>query len=197
MRVVGLSGKIGTGKTTLANMFLRMMGGATRRAFGDPVKEEVAEKCNIPLEWMYDQDLKLNIVPACKVEDFEFPEETVRERLQHYGTDFRRAQDPLYWIKLWTKQVLALAKDHVWILTDDLRFVEEVEAVRQFGKDAFIIRLDPYPEWVPGKYAEHISEMALDDYQDFDLRVAPGFNTLPELFVDVVKAIVTADQSTK
>lgn len=55
----------------------------------------------------------------------------VRTLMQNYGTEVRRNDDPNYWVMQWK---LALASlDVPIVLTDDVRFQNEYDAVRAYG----------------------------------------------------------------
>lgn len=60
-----------------------------------------------------------------------------RALMQNFGTELRRAEDKNYWTKQWSKKILKSTSRY--ILTDDVRFLNEEEAVRK--KDGFIIRM--------------------------------------------------------
>jgi len=57
--------------------------------------------------------------------------------MQNFGTDVRRKQDPEYWVKRWKDTV---SKQKATVLTDDVRFVNEAQAVKDAG--GILIRLD-------------------------------------------------------
>ena len=149
MIIYAISGKLKTGKTTLANLLPYK-----RIAFGDILKQEVSETLGIPLEDLYNEN-----------------KAKYRKILQWYGTDYRRAQDPLYWVK---KFDLLLPDEP--IIVDDVRFIEEAEYCK--SKGAKLIRLEPYEGY--SYYSNHRSETALDNY-NFDAIFYPGFGKLKEL----------------
>lgn len=187
MKLVGLSGKIGVGKSALAEKLLRLAPGGARLAFGDPVKSECAAASGFPVEWAYCPRCKLRIVPPVTVEGFAFPEQTVRERLQAYGTDFRRAQSHNYWTDAWARTAAALSAK--WIVADDVRFPNEADAILAQG--GILIRLDPYPGWTPGPFAGHVSETALDRFSGFTTRLAPLYGELDLIAQTVAEQFVS------
>lgn len=89
---------------------------------------------------------------------------TVRRVLQWWGTEYRRAQDPDYWTKAWAKKVNQLDLNHLHVLVDDVRFVNELEVIRQNG-GRFIRIVRPGFDGANN----HSSENSLDDYQDWDI----------------------------
>lgn len=56
--VVAVMGKAGAGKDTVADLILSRVGYGIKYSFADPLKEMCSEVFDIPIEWMYDQDLK-------------------------------------------------------------------------------------------------------------------------------------------
>lgn len=170
--LIGISGKIGTGKTTLADAL-----GYSRRSFADCVREEVGDYIGRSPEWV--RTHKNGVFPitdekmllSLGVYFSELPHIiTVRELLQRWGTQYRRGEDPDYWIKETAKRLDA---EEGPIILDDVRFANEAELVRDRG--GLLVRLEPYPGWQPGEHADHESETALDDYEGFHLMIRPGF----------------------
>lgn len=198
-RIIGLSGKIGTGKTTLTNLLLKSFPEYERVAFGDILKREASEMHNFPLEWAYSEEGKSRIVnPGVEERKSLFevmgemllpPEPvynalprmnmTVREVLQWHGTEYRRNQDPDYWINRMRDHV----KENPWVVIDDVRFVNEANLVFELG--GLLVRVDPHNEWKPGKFADHASEVDLDDYTKFDFRAKQVWNN-PQVATDAI-----------
>lgn len=191
LKVVGLSGKIGCGKSTLANMLVEMFpaGMAVKTAYGDLLKHEASKALGFPVDWCYDQRLKAEMHVACA----HFPGTprkvmSVREILQWYGTDYRRNQDPEYWITAMRKYLRKLEKVAFIVIIDDVRFPNEAELVHEFG--GLLYRIEPHPEWQPGPYADHASETALDDYPGWTETFRPQFGELDALSYDVFDKIL-------
>lgn len=194
LKVVGLSGKIGCGKSTLANMLVEMfpVGMAVKTAYGDLLKHEAARAIGFPVEWCYDQTKKANMHVACA----HFPGTprkvmSVRELLQWYGTDYRRKQDPEYWTNAMRKYLRKMANVTEYIIIDDVRFPNEAELVREFG--GLLYRIEPHDRWQPGPHAGHASETALDDYPHWTGKLRPAFGGLDALAYDVFDNIMLED----
>lgn len=169
MKLVGISGKIGTGKTYLADLLVKAFHPLGMRiSFADPVKREVAEAYNIPLEDCYSAEGKATVVKGYG--------KTVREILQWWGTDYRRAADPDYWTKAMGYTLDRITAADL-VVIDDVRFPDEARFVLDRG--GFLARLDPFPGWKPSPFADHKSELALDDFEFFSSSYAPGFGDLP------------------
>lgn len=194
--IIGISGKVGVGKTVLTNHLLQMIPNYERLGFADILKEEAADKFGFPKELCYSQEGKCTEIPV-KVgnnDGYVFPfsdmpfqpwhEETrtVREILQWWGTDVCRAADPDHWVKAFEVAMKDLAICDVII--DDIRFHNEAEFVlRQNG---ILIRLNPYEGWKPGPTAKHPSETALDYYDKWNLSMAPAYGELECAALQVV-----------
>lgn len=108
--------------------------------------------------------------------------DAVRFALQRLGTDVRRAQDDLYWVKRTIQPTVeVLASGESVYFTDD-RFPNEVDSVRALS--GLAVRLDVTPQTQRERLfardgleantdaLTHISETALDDYPFFDVRLS-------------------------
>jgi energy-coupling factor transporter ATP-binding protein EcfA2 len=184
--IIGFSGKIGCGKSTVCAIVERLlkerMGLKVETiSFGTILKQKVAEAFRFPLDCCYSTEGKSKYVKFTQdhyvLEETHVTQEfvsykkqlsiiphikgmTVRQLLQWWGTEVARRHDPHYWVKAW-KQTARRSNADV-ILVDDVRFPNEVYAIR--GGDSFggVFRLNPYEGW---DYASnHESETALDNY---------------------------------
>jgi adenylate kinase family enzyme len=154
MHVIALSGKIGTGKTTVAEMLLKYLP-YKRIAFADVLKQETAKKFRFPVELCYSETGKNTEVP---MPDGRLL--TVRNLLQWYGTDVKRAQDPDYWVKRMEMTLYKPAYRLSGVIIDDVRFPNEAHLVERLGGSLF--RIQPYPGYV--QKSDHVSETVLDDF---------------------------------
>lgn len=101
--------------------------------------------------------------------------------LQVYGTQYKRAKDPDHWVKKAVKAVEEAMSAGVTPYFTDARFPNEVDALKELGGAA--VRLNVSAEGqerrlllrdgrAPNREElEHVSETALDDYEDFDVVV--------------------------
>lgn len=147
MKILGLTGRMGAGKdylyTQLAKVFL---GRVFRMAFADGVKLDIEETLldEIVQVQTYDGDeLEYRWRKPYKPE--------IRRLLQWWGTEFRRGQDPDYWIKhaanrlarevafeAEVKDLFGLRPEPVAVFTD-VRFPNEADWIRsQGGKVVFV-----------------------------------------------------------
>jgi len=177
--MIGFSAKMKCGKTTLTGLFLSDHPEYTRIGFADILKKECSGIFDYPLEWNYTEEGKMS-----KIYDHPLlpkPIMLVREILQWYGTDYCRKKDPDYWVKKMQMTVhnICPVESEVGIpkiIIDDVRFKNEATWVHSMG--GLMVRLNPYPEWKPGEFADHPSETDLDDYIHFDLILNPAFGEL-------------------
>jgi dephospho-CoA kinase len=151
--IIGISGKIGAGKDTLCE-FLRDADLAyEQRLFAGKLKRIAAILTG--REDQYSIEGKSVYLPEWGM--------TVGEFQQKLGTDAVRVglhQDA------W---VIALFADYRpgdnWIITD-VRFPNEARAIRD--RDGLLIRIKRDSTDLCGRNASHISEIALDDWTDWD-----------------------------
>ena len=174
--IIGISGKAGCGKTTLAELLVAAIGENWQRmALGDAVKREAAEVFGFLLALAYSGEGKDTIVPVSHVVS-GVETMTVRQILQYWGTDVRRAQDQGYWVK----DLAAAIPDGKNVIVDDIRFASEVYFIHSLG--GLVIRINPYHGYQPPELGgDHVSETELDDFQDFDLTYSPPLGGLPRL----------------
>jgi hypothetical protein len=83
-----------------------------------------------------------------------------RALLQWYGSDYRRTDDDLYWIRQ-LEQTIELEKPQIAILSD-LRFPNEMEWTLQYGEAVRVDRAGLPP-------STHLSETALEDSTDWSI----------------------------
>lgn len=147
MHIIGISGKIGAGKSTIA-----------RNIVGDSIWDVV-----LP----FAKKLKEDIISMGFAPEEVYTQKTpaMRALLQTYGVA-RRAQDSAHWIKQWQKALV----DHSsarYIIVDDVRFANEYRFLRDIG--AYLIRLErDYGRPINENINEHISETELDNEVNWD-----------------------------
>lgn len=174
--IVGISGKMGTGKTTLARHLAELCGGRVV-SFADALRGEVSELFEIPVNTLKCQVCKANMVVSVGQRRL-----TIRELLQWWGA-LRRETDADYWVR---KAIRSVGKGEL-VFVDDVRYFNEACAIRaEMGP---LIRLDPYDGWVAGVGSEHQSETDLDEGFAFDWRSVPSYGSLRELAEQVAFCI--------
>lgn len=140
--LIGLSGKMGAGKDLVAAL-LRMHG-YRRFSFGDCVRTEVLAHIERQPDTMF---RGVTAEAACS----KPLSDDARKLLQWWGTDYRRAEDPDYWVSKIRDEV----SQHSLAVISDVRFDNEAALVRQRGGQIWrITRPATQSNGFPG----HVSE---------------------------------------
>lgn len=152
MIIIGLAGKAGSGKSAAADYLVRRYG-FIRFSFSDTLYREVAAAFGVGEEILRDRTTKevatqLLALENCADDGFAdllpqlYPSGRMyplspREVLQLWGTQYRRAQDPDYWIKRaeeWLEAVLMAApypelRPQLFV-SDSVRFENERDWIK-------------------------------------------------------------------
>lgn len=172
--VIGISGKMGSGKTTLANALKEHFGEqAVKLKFADPLygaTTAVQQYLNIPVE----KD---------------------RVLLQTIGYHYREKFGKDFWAKRVVEDInLINYNGNFIIIIDDLRFPEEFDALNKMG--ALLIRLES-PRDIRAERVgsglflneSHASETALDGEGRFHLTIDSSLCTPYETFKIVLESM--------
>jgi hypothetical protein len=208
--ILGFAGKAATGKTTAANhmaplldkecrivpmaMVLRDEVEAFLRAVGADESVPLVYGCQDDKVRVFYVDEQQALTHCPKWQHFisehqEIQDKpgqtavTVRRILQWWGTEYRRDQDPDYWTKAWGRKVEQFDLENIHVLIDDVRFMNELDAIKQHG--GLIVKIER-----PGFDGanNHASETALDEYSDWD-RVLLNDGTLNEFKMKVEQLV--------
>lgn len=162
MRIIGLSGKRGVGKSTLANIFVRKFG-YEKVSFAAPLKYLARQMFAFTEEDI--SDIKKKESPW-KGHDW-----TPREFMINLG-EFMRYHEKNYWLNKGLAQCTDLKGRYVF---DDVRYTNEADALRKIG--ATMVRINRYEKQNPyGKNLDVESETQLDTYC-FDYTIHEFQNT--------------------
>lgn len=164
MKIIALSGKMRSGKTTLGALFEKHLRGCNRVSFGDEVRREVARGMG------YDSN------------DWKFPFTThdksaLRPVLQAWGHNMRNVRGENYWIDKLMTRILGETiynDDQIWVI-DDVRYINELEAITGLEYDGIghynyhIFRLECNEDTqvrrgCDPEHLTHKSEIEFDDY---------------------------------
>jgi hypothetical protein len=176
IRLIGISGKIGSGKTTLAT-YLQQRVADQQHARGDdsnnnaiPLKKvSFAENLRRMVALM----LNIDVEQTRSAEDKAVRPEgwglTVGELLQKMGTEVARHICPDAWV---LSLFACFDPEQSFWICDDVRFPNEADKIKAMG--GLLIRLEGDPGGVRAELGKtrdlsHASETALDDYQGFDV----------------------------
>jgi hypothetical protein len=156
--IIGLCGHMGAGKDAAAALLSMLW--YERISFADELKSEVAaaisDPSKIPSEL---PEYISSLILSCNREEvYAKPtSERMRVILQFWGTDFRRAQDPDYWVKLVSHRIQPGRK----YVISDVRFANEAAMIREKGGVVWKIDRPVAINGIPG----HASEQAIDSIE--------------------------------
>jgi deoxynucleotide monophosphate kinase-like protein len=116
--------------------------------------------------------------------DAVYPYGKQRSLLQKWGSEFRRAENPFYWINA-LEQMIVERKPQI-VIIDDLRFPNEFFWVHSLGGTVVKVDRPDYKSDIP----QHISETALDGYE-FDYTITSQEGQVDQLRADAVELFNT------
>ena len=143
--LIGISGKMGAGKTSVAQYFVKHHD-FVKLAFGDSLKKAAIEMTGLEMIYFTDPLLKEKIIPGIEV--------TPRQIMQLLGTELAREMiHPDFWI--WRmRQSFSLYSNHD-IVVDDIRFENEANLIRM--NSGVVIHLERNVEF-KSNHKKHKSE---------------------------------------
>jgi hypothetical protein len=197
--LIGLSGKIGSGKNTAANYFAKYCKqkypNVVHHYFAFKLKQIVEILTGIKMKQSFSDNYFSNGITDFTNEDKNIfiPEfnATIGQLLQIIGTNvFRDNFDREVWIKsLFVDYDTYEKNNSLWIITD-VRFTNEATAIKDFkGVLVRINRNEDKSDNSSARDKNHPSEIALDNYEKFDY-IINNNGTLEEL-ENKIKQIVT------
>lgn len=158
--VIGLTGRAGAGKSTAAEYLV-----ADRRAARLPFAAPLKRMLRLFLE-----DQGVGLAMAHRMTDGDLKEassdllggRTPRSAMQTLGTEWGRGLSSTLWINAWRRAV----EDRKWkaeafgetvlIVADDVRFPDEIEAIRALS--GLVVRVDRPGPVLTGEAGAHTSE---------------------------------------
>lgn len=158
--IIAFSGYKGSGKSTATKALEEA--GFVDVKMADPLKQMLRELFRYGgctesyIERCLEGDLK------------EVPEKQVllgatpRHAMQQLGTEWRNSINEHLWTNLWRRRVSELLDDGFSVVCSDIRFPHEVELLRTFGDDAYLIHISREGH-IPGN---HASETDISSYAD-------------------------------
>ncbi len=159
--IIGLTGKKQNGKSTAAQ-YVADKYGFVRLNFKDALVAEIKERFPNVLEAIIevmDRSAYDGMKPWTIDRLFKDKPPIFRALMQNFGGEVRRRDHEDYWVVMWLKQ----ASKHKNVVVDDVRFLNEAQAVRDMG--GMIIRI------VRADYNNndsHVSETEMDSIEADD-----------------------------
>lgn len=168
MLVIGFGHRARQGKNTAAQAVLEACPLETQvrlYAFGDALRREVRVACSqmCGQYGLIESFQEAGLIPAWVKAEEPKP----RSLLQWWGTDYRRKQDPDYWVK----RLRATLTDHnpeIALITD-VRFPNEADFIHSIGGMLVKVTRIGKPDV---QVHEHPSEAALDAYRGWDAYIS-------------------------
>jgi ABC-type dipeptide/oligopeptide/nickel transport system ATPase component len=158
--IIGISGKIGSGKDTVAREIMKAFPeySFNRKSFGYNVKKTVGLLTGIDLRTILSRKIKSEYISEWGM--------TVGELFQCVGNGLREKTKDDAWIYSLFNNV----KNEENIIITDVRYLNEAESILNRG--GYLIRLKGDPKEV-GKNDKrsitHVSEIELDNFDKFDI----------------------------
>lgn len=152
--MIGLAGRAGAGKDTAADVLCQAYQ-FFRLAFADPVRKEIVKSFGIDarLFGVSTKELKTDVLAIGRCDDAVFMKlmgaaghdiaapRSPREIMRWWGTEYRRAQNPMYWINK-ARAVLDEASSRGFrrFVITDLRFKNEADFVRRHNGQVWMVK---------------------------------------------------------
>lgn len=177
--LIGLTGRVGAGKDSCAAVLARH--GYKRIALADAVRSEIAYAWHIDPRVLTDRETKDRPLPSLCVGNCQDPgflrwavyvghnlydPRSPRWLMQRYATEYRRQQDPLYWVRIvaeWVNRQLASGYRH--LVVTDVRLGNEAAAVASLGGALLRVHRPDLPPMEPdttGHSSEQHAELPVD-----------------------------------
>lgn len=158
--IIGLSGRAGVGKTTIAKM-LEKREGFVIRTYAYPLKKSLSALTGLSINYFTDIRLKEEVI--------DWIGKSPRQMMQMMGTEFvRNMVHPDFWTNR-MRETLNRMDSTVNVVIDDCRFENETQLIRDLGGQIVHLRRE-YA--CPTKEINHQSERPLKiQEEDIGIRV--------------------------
>lgn len=221
IKIIGLGNKARHGKDTLGDLIKEKLEGSVIMHFADPLKEEVSQITSQPLifrkyyngkTFYYLRDhistyitktseempLLHSIFEKRQINEYWYMAEKDSLILQVWGTDFRRQQNPSYWVNKIEREIINLSfsknEKVKYVFLPDTRFINEYEFIK--SKNGIYVKVMRFNDdgsifIDPSRDPTHQSEIGLDHVEaDLVVKAKSGDLKSLESAVDDVIALL-------
>lgn len=186
--------KPGAGKDTVADILIKNHG-FEKQSFGALVKEEIAlfQRLGIPPEAMpHHLWLWWNAKKCHPYSTYAKPtDEIERELMQWWGTDWRREENPDYWVEMLFK--FGASQLPELLVINDVRFENEFDRIRKIGGRIIAVTCPysryGYTERITTHPSEGLIERMGSEQFDFHINNSGTIEDLEAQVADMMKAL--------
>jgi len=146
MQIIGITGKINSGKTTIANLLCK--NNFIKMSYSTALKQTVGGLFSIDGYFLYTQEGKEKMQPFWGM--------STRTILQKFGTDaIRKVFGSGFWVKILENRIKEQEEIYkregkqLSIVIDDVRFESEAQLILDYGGEVWeVLRTPPRHRWV-------------------------------------------------
>jgi hypothetical protein len=204
MKNIGFSGRKGSGKDTMGRYFLKSFPNAIQISFAGELKNEAQQFLDKIREGFDEKpdDMNSEIYERLKEIALKTKDEKVSSHsknmttvLQIYGTEYRRSNNPNYWVEK-VERIIKQNPEKIYCITD-ARFLNELEML--YDNNCFLVKLQVEPEEQLSRLAfrdgevpdleqnNHISENEFEEFNHFNYIINSTNKTSQETFYEILK----------
>ena len=148
IKIIGLAGQRGVGKTAVSLLLLKFFPAYHRASFGDLVRQEVGAKFQVRMETLYhnlDDYIDLNE----ERERAGMPQGMAANRLvEWYAQEVIQPKNPNHWVMVMGKWLKLCQERNVpGMIIDDISFPNEANLVKR--RRGLLVKLEPYAGYTP------------------------------------------------
>ncbi len=173
---IGLTGRAGSGKDWTFGQLEDEDHTVMRVSFADGLRRDIEDSFDMELPALWQKPYS----------------DEIRRLLQWWGTDLRRAQDQMYWVKKAERKAIEVSEQGFTPVFTDVRFPNEAEMIRDHG--GIIVRVSAplltRERRLGTLPPEHASEVMIDTLE-VDLTIT---STVHEEYAHQVRNILVASR---